>query len=98
MLGVEELYHRYRDDVFRYLCSLTHDPAWAEDLLSETFLQAIQSIDRFEARSGEKTWLFGIARHLWLQDLRRQRPSRAEPARTPSRRAWVQWSSGFWLL
>ena len=41
MLGVEELYHRYRDDVFRYLCSLCHDPALAEDLLSETFLTAI---------------------------------------------------------
>lgn len=72
---MEELYTAYRDDVYRYLVSLTHDPTRAEDLLSETFLQAIQSIDRFEARSGEKTWLFGIARHLWLQDLRRRRPT-----------------------
>ncbi len=75
MKMMEELYTAYRDDVYRYLVSLTHDPAWAEDLLSETFLQALQSIDRFEARSGEKTWLFGIARHLWLQDLRRRRPT-----------------------
>lgn len=72
---IEKLYTVYRDDVYRYLVSLTHDAARAEDLLSETFLQALQSIDRFEARSGEKTWLFGIARHLWLQDLRRRRPT-----------------------
>lgn len=75
MKMMEELYTAYRDDVYRYLVSLTRDPARAEDLLSETFLQALQSIDRFEARSGEKTWLFGIARHLWLQDLRRRRPT-----------------------
>ena len=75
MLGVEELYHRYRDDVYRYLCSLTRAPGWAEDLLSETFLCAIQKADTFRGEGGEKTWLFGIARNLWLQGLRRRRPT-----------------------
>lgn len=42
MRAVEELYRAYRDDVYRYLCSLTRDPAQAEDLLSETFLKALQ--------------------------------------------------------
>ena len=67
MRAVEELYATYRDDLFRYLCSLTHDPAQAEDLLSETFLQALQSAGSFRGRSSEKTWLFGIARNLWLR-------------------------------
>ena len=34
---LEELYNTYRTDLYRYLCHLTHDPAEAEDLLSETF-------------------------------------------------------------
>ena len=34
---LEELYRRYRMDLYRYLCFLTHDPVQAEDLLSETF-------------------------------------------------------------
>lgn len=75
MLGVEELYHRYRDDVFRYLYSLTHDPVLAEDLLSETFLCAIQKAGSFRGEGSERTWLFGIARNLWLQALRRHRPT-----------------------
>ena len=75
MRAVEELYATYRDDLFRYLCSLTHDPAQAEDLLSETFLQALQSAGRFRGQSSEKTWLFGIARNLWLRALRRRRPT-----------------------
>ena len=32
----------------------------AEDVVSETFLGLIQGIDRFEARSSLKTWLFRI--------------------------------------
>ena len=75
MRAVEELYATYRDDLFRYLCSLTHDPAQAEDLLSETFLQALQSAGSFRGQSSEKTWLFGIARNLWLRALRRRRPT-----------------------
>lgn len=75
MRAVEELYETYRDDLFRYLCSLTHDPAQAEDLLSETFLQALQSAGSFRGQSSEKTWLFGIARNLWLRALRRRRPT-----------------------
>lgn len=75
MRAVEELYATYRDDLFRYLCSLTHDPAQAEDLLSETFLQALQSAGNFRGQSSEKTWLFGIARNLWLRALRRRRPT-----------------------
>ena len=75
MRAVEELYATYREDLFRYLCSLTHDPAQAEDLLSETFLQALQSAGSFRGQSSEKTWLFGIARNLWLRALRRRRPT-----------------------
>ena len=75
MRAVEELYATYRDDLFRHLCSLTHDPAQAEDLLSETFLQALQSAGSFRGQSSEKTWLFGIARNLWPRALRRRRPT-----------------------
>lgn len=74
MRAMEELYRTYREDVYRYLCSLTRDPAQAEDLLSETFLKALQGAAAFRGQSSEKTWLFGIARNLWLQSRRRQHP------------------------
>ena len=50
--------------------SLTHNPTLSEDLLSETFLKAIHALPRFKENSSIKTWLFGIARNLWLQHLR----------------------------
>ena len=44
---LEELYNTYRTDLYRYLCHLTHDPAEAEDLLSETFLRALRRLHTY---------------------------------------------------
>lgn len=73
MNSIENLYLEYKQDVFNYLLSLTHDPALSDDLLSETFVKAIYSIGGFKGNSSIKTWLFGIARNLWLQNLRKYR-------------------------
>ncbi|ABW18487.1 RNA polymerase sigma factor [Alkaliphilus oremlandii] len=70
MLKIENLYRQYKQDVFYYLMGLTHNPTLSEDLLSETFLKAIHALPRFKENSSIKTWLFGIARNLWLQHLR----------------------------
>ncbi len=70
---IEELYMEYKKDIYYYLLSLTHDSALSEDLLSETFVKVIFSIGSFKGESTVKTWLFGIARHLWLQHLRKER-------------------------
>lgn len=73
MKEIETLYLEYKQDVYRYLLSLTHDHYLSEDLLSETFVKAIYSIQTFKENSTIKTWLFGIARNLWLQSLRKQK-------------------------
>ena len=75
MKSIEQLYKLYKDDVYRYLLSLTHNPTLSEDLLSETFVNAITSLDNFKGKSSVKTWLFAIARNLWLQKLRKDRPT-----------------------
>jgi len=56
-----------------YLLSLTHNPNLSEDLLSETFVASISSIGNFKGQSSVKTWLFSIARNLWLQKMRKER-------------------------
>lgn len=69
---IENLYKMYRQDLYSYLLSLTRNKPQAEDLLSETFIRAIQGLAGFRGDSSVKTWLFGIARNLWLQQLRGQ--------------------------
>lgn len=63
----------YKQDIYIYLLSLTCNPTLSEDLLSETFVKAITSIGNFKGKSSVKTWLFSIARNLWLQKIRKEK-------------------------
>ena len=71
MQEIEQIYTQCRQDVYRYLCSLTRDAALAEDLLSETFLRALTGLSGFRKGACVRTWLFSIARHVWIDGLRR---------------------------
>lgn len=73
MLAMAELYEKYKQDLFFYLMSLTHNKTLSEDLLSETFLSAIKSLPNFKGKSDIKTWLFSIARYKWYDHLRREK-------------------------
>ena len=69
---IEQLYEENHRELYNYLLRLTGDSLLSEDLLSETFLQAIRSIPSFRGDSSIKTWLFGVARNCWLQYLRKE--------------------------
>jgi len=75
--GVERLARAFGPDVFRYVASLTRDEHAAEDITQEAFLAASRGAERFEGASRLKTWLFGIARHVALNWLERERPRTA---------------------
>lgn len=68
---------------YRMLGSL-HD---AEDLVQETLLRAWRAVERFEARSSVRTWLYRIATNACLNALaarpRRALPSGLVPASDP---------------
>lgn len=46
--------------------------AVAEDLTQETFLAAVVEVKRAKAVTDPLPWILGIARHKWLDQLRRQ--------------------------
>ena len=48
-------------------------PGLAEELTQETFYQAVRSIDRFDGKCKVSVWLCQIAKHLWYQQLRKQK-------------------------
>lgn len=55
------LIDRYQRDLL-YTCRvLLRDASLAEDAVQETFLRAYKSLERFEGKSSEKTWLTRIA-------------------------------------
>ena len=72
---LKKIYEEYKQDVFKYLVSLTHDTSLSEDLVSETFLGALKSLHKFKGESSIKTWLFSIARNKWYEHLRKEKPT-----------------------
>lgn len=70
---IEEIYEMYSQKVFLFLLSKTNNEDIAEELTQETFFQAVQCIERFEGNSSILTWLCGIAKNVWLKDLRNRK-------------------------
>ncbi len=67
------LYTEHAPALMRYLHRLTGRRDTAEDLLQETFVQALKGLDRLDAAASPKAWLFAIARHLGLNARQRRR-------------------------
>lgn len=55
-----------RDFIRSVLHRYTHDAGTAEDLLQETFLQAIRSLPSFRGDAKITTWLYSIAKNVAL--------------------------------
>src|SRR4030095_13543162 len=56
-----ELYHRYVGRVYKYIFARVGDTHDAQDLTSQTFLAALQDIDRYRGCGQFAAWLFTIA-------------------------------------
>jgi RNA polymerase sigma-70 factor (ECF subfamily) len=65
-LAMRALFARHQLKVYRFALRIVRDAALAEDVVSETFIDAWQHANRFEGRSTPSTWLLGIARHKAL--------------------------------
>src|SRR5258708_15013143 len=63
----------YIDGLYGYALMLTRNRAEAEDLVQETYLRAIQALERLRADSNIKGWLFTILRNIWLNHVRKVR-------------------------
>jgi RNA polymerase sigma-70 factor (ECF subfamily) len=99
----DALYRATVDDLFAYAATLLRDRAAAEDVVAAAFERAYRRRGSYDARRGSRRqWLFGIARHAALDELRRRRrvaalaadPEADEPppdeAADPLRRATVR--------
>jgi RNA polymerase sigma-70 factor (ECF subfamily) len=90
-------------NVYNVALKLLGDEQEAEDVLQETFLNAFQAIDRFEARSQLSTWLYRIAYNASLMRLRKrdrmttfsldQPVGEHEEEMVPQSRLLLDWSS-----
>jgi RNA polymerase sigma-70 factor (TIGR02943 family) len=59
-----------RKDLLRYAQLQLRNEAWAEDVVSETLLVALERPESFDNRSQLKTWLIGILKYKILDKFR----------------------------
>jgi|CXWL01.1.fsa_nt_gi RNA polymerase sigma-70 factor (ECF subfamily) len=59
------------DALFRFAFVRVRDEAAAEDLVQDTLLSAIQSIEKFDGASSVRTWLVGILKHKIIDHYRK---------------------------
>jgi len=72
VIDFQALYERHAAEVFRFAYSLSGDRALAEDLTSETFIRVWTARERVDLTT-VTGYLLTIARHLYLQGIRRDR-------------------------
>lgn len=69
----EEVYEEYYGAVYNYAYRILLQPQNTEDVVSETFLKAMQSFQRYDAgKSSVLGWLCGIAHNCAVDFLRAQ--------------------------
>jgi len=76
MTDIESLYKRYAPDVRRFVLFLSGDPVIADEITSDTFMSAWLARERIRQPT-VKSYLFAIARNLYL-DLHRRQERHAE--------------------
>jgi RNA polymerase sigma-70 factor, ECF subfamily len=69
----EHLYETHNRRVFALCLRMVRDPAEAEDLTQEAFLQVYRKIRTFRGESNFSTWLHRVAVNIVLMKLRRKK-------------------------
>jgi RNA polymerase sigma-70 factor (ECF subfamily) len=72
---IDILIEQYHYRLFRYLLSLTGNREAAEDLFQETWIRVLERGYQYNQKWKFGTWLFTVARNLFLDSMRRRNPA-----------------------
>ncbi len=64
----------YQGHLYAYILRLSGRPEVAEDIVQEAFVRALTNLDRFDDRYRFSTWLFTIARRLYINAMQKRKP------------------------
>lgn len=81
---IESLYEQHAADLRSWLGRRVTAGEPADDLVQDTFVQALRGLDRLEQATSPRAWLFGIARNLAHAAQRRFRPTQPLPPQVPA--------------
>jgi len=92
----EKLYGEYQKRLFRYFMRLVSGVEVAEELTNDVLVEVWKKAGEFRGLSKVSTWIFGIAHHKAMNELRSRKPAaleieaaanEADPGATPEESA-----------
>ncbi|MDX9910322.1 MAG: RNA polymerase sigma factor [Phycisphaerales bacterium] len=76
-----ELFIRaHQRSLYAYILRMSGRPEVAEDIVQEAFVRVLSNLDRFDTQYRFSTWLFTIARRLYINAMQKHKPSSAGDA------------------
>lgn len=70
-----DLIRAHQQSVYAYLLRMSGRPDVAEDIVQEAFVRVLGNLHRFDFRFRFSTWLFTIARRLYMNAMAKSRPA-----------------------
>jgi len=68
------LIQRHQGSLYSYLLRLSGRPEMAEDIAQDAFVRVLANIDRFDTKYRFSTWLFTIAKRLYVNANQKLKP------------------------
>lgn len=71
---VGTLYERHKKSLYAYFYRCSNDRSVSEDMVQNVFMKVIKYKDQFKGHGQFNYWLFRIARHTWLDSIKKNDP------------------------
>ncbi len=73
--AVAALITAHQDALYAFMLRMTGRPDVAEDVVQEAFVRVLKNLDRFDERFRFSTWLFTIAKRLYVNSVQKLSPT-----------------------
>ena len=73
MENIEEIYEKYASLIKNYIYTITENDNLAEDIMQETFIVAINQIDKFRGDCEISVWLRSIAKKILQKETKKNK-------------------------
>ncbi len=73
--AMEALIRAHQDSLYAFVLRMSGRPETAEDIVQEAFVRVLKNLARFDNRFRFSTWLFTIAKRLYMNSIQKLGPS-----------------------
>jgi RNA polymerase sigma-70 factor (TIGR02943 family) len=90
---------KYADILYSYALTRLDSQEQARDLVQETFLAALEGLEKFKGQSTEQTWLTAILKYKVIEVYRKKNSGlRAEPLEQEPEAEFFEADNGHWKM